>query len=153
MKRAALIWTLLLGACHNPDSALAGAGQIVGDTIPEALTEIPGDAARGESVFAEREQGHCVLCHVVAGLNVPFQGNVGPDLSLVGERLSSAELRLRIVDYQIVTPGALMPSYYRKHDLYQVQEPYVGETILSAQQVEDLVTYLSELEENVDDIG
>ena len=146
MKPFALLSLATLTACGNDPSVLVPADQIVDDTIPMPLTATPGDAARGEIVFAGREQGHCVLCHVIDSLQTPFQGNVGPDLTSVGNRLTPAQLRLRIVDYQIFRPGTLMPSYYRKHDLYQVQEDYDGTTILTAQQVEDLVSYLSQLE-------
>lgn len=153
MKHITLILALVLCACSEADTALIGSAQIVGDTIPAPLTNSPGNARRGKTVFAEREQGHCVLCHEVSGLDVPFQGNIGPALTEVGTRLNPAQLRLRIVDYQFVTPGTLMPSYYRNHDLYQVQEDYAGETILSAQQVEDLVAYLSQLEEDTNNNG
>lgn len=153
MKPALLFGALMLAACNGAAPSLIEPEGIVGDAIPEPLTELSADAARGERVFAERDQGHCVLCHVVSGLDAPFQGNIGPDLSQVGARLSAGQLRLRIVDYQIVSPGALMPSYFRNHDLYQVQNDYLGETILSAQQVEDLVAYLSALEGDVDETG
>ena len=118
--------------------------QIVGDAIPTRLSADPGLAERGREIFIDRERGHCVLCHAVDGLEAEFQGNVGPDLSSVGDRLSPGQLRLRIVDYQIVRPGTLMPSYYRIHDLYQVADQYQDEPILTAKEVEDLVTYLSE---------
>jgi len=153
MKPALLFGALMLAACNGAAPSLNDPANIVGDAMPEPLTEVPSDAARGDRVFAERDQGHCVLCHIVSGLDVPFQGNIGPDLSQVGSRLSAGQLRLRIVDYQIVSPGALMPSYFRNHDLYQVQNDYLGETILSAQQVEDLVAYLSTLEGDVDETG
>ncbi len=38
-----------------------------------------------------------------------------------------------------------MPSYYRTDDLYQVGDAYLGEPVLQAQQVEDLVAYLGQL--------
>ena len=132
-----------LVACGAPEPSLISASQIEGDTIPLALTAVPGDAGRGKTVFESREIGHCVLCHAVDALTAEFQGNVGPDLSLVGDRLNEGQLRLRIVDYQIVRPGTLMPSYYRIHDLYQVGEAFEGAPILTAQEVEDLVGYLS----------
>lgn len=135
---------LALASCGGSAPTLLDRHEIVGDAIPDALTPVPGSAERGQEVFVGREQGHCVLCHAVETLDAEFQGNVGPDLSLVGQRLSPGQLRLRIVDYQIVRPGTLMPSYYRIHDLYQVADDYQGEPILSAQDVEDLVTYLSE---------
>lgn len=153
MKPLALACLVTLTGCGKDPSALVPADQIFGDTIPSPLTALPGDPENGVLIFADRDQGHCVLCHVVDGLQTPFQGNVGPDLSAVGARLSEAQLRLRIVDYQIFRPGTLMPSYYRKHDLYQVQSDYDGTTILTAQEVEDLVSYLSQLELDPSDDG
>jgi len=135
---------LALASCGDAPPRLVTQAQIVGDAIPSALSEDLGDASRGESVFIDRERGHCVLCHAIEGLKAEFQGNVGPDLSAVSERLSPGQLRLRIVDYQIVRPGTLMPSYYRIHDLYQVADEYQDQPILTAIEVEDLVAYLSE---------
>ena len=135
---------LALSACGDADPRLVTNTQIVGDAIPLPLSEELGVAERGRNVFIDRESGHCVLCHANGGLEAEFQGNVGPDLSTVGERLSPGQLRLRIVDYQIVRPGTLMPSYYRIHDLYQVEDEYQDEPILTAIEVEDLVAYLSE---------
>jgi len=133
---------LTLSACGSEPSLISNT-PIVDDTIPAPLTDSPGEFDRGRVVFEDREQGHCVLCHQIEGLEASFQGNLGPDLTLVGERLTPAQLRLRIVDYQIVRPGTIMPSYYRHHDLYQVAEAYSDQPILTAQQVEDLVVYLS----------
>ncbi len=134
-----------LSACEGANDHLVKPRKIIGDTIPEPLTDQPGDPARGELIFSDRDQGHCVLCHVVSGLEVPFQGNVGPELTYVGDRLTSEQIRLRIVDYQIVREGTVMPSYYRIHDLYQVEEESVGSPLLAAQEVEDLVAYLDTL--------
>ncbi len=135
---------IALASCGDTGPHLVSNSQVVGDTIPKALTAVPGDAERGSDIFVDRERGHCVLCHAIEGLEAEFQGNVGPDLSLVGDRLSAGQLRLRIADYQIVRPGTLMPSYYRIHDLYQVAEAYQDDPVLTAQEVEDLVSYLSE---------
>nr|WP_156780823.1 sulfur oxidation c-type cytochrome SoxX [Hyphomonas sp. Mor2] len=140
--RMALVASLCLSACGVSEPSLISPDQITGDAINAPLSDIPGDAVRGKQVFADREAGHCILCHAVAGLDAEFQGNVGPDLSTVGDRLSAGQLRLRIVDYQIVSPGTLMPSYYRKHDLHQVGDAYSEATILSAQDIEDIVSYL-----------
>ena len=135
---------LALVSCGDTGPRLVSESQIIGDAIPAALTDLPGDAERGAEIFVDRERGHCVLCHAIEGLEAEFQGNVGPDLSLVADRLSAGQLRLRITDYQIVRPGTLMPSYYRNHDLYQVAEAYQDVPILTAQEVEDLISYLSE---------
>ena len=135
---------LALASCTDAEPQLVSEAQIVGDAIPAPLSADPGSVQNGRNIFVDRERGHCVLCHAIEGLEAEFQGNVGPDLSTVGERLSAGQLRLRIVDYQIVRPGTLMPSYYRIHDLYQVAEEFQDAPVLTAAEVEDLVAYLSE---------
>ena len=132
-----------LVACSEAGSTTGIA--ITDDRIEQPLSAQPGRADIGERVFAERNFGHCVLCHSVVGLDVPFQGNIGPDLSTVGLRLTPAQLRLRVVDYQALKPDTLMPSYYRTEGLHQVEIGQIGQTILTAQQVEDLVAYLTSL--------
>ena len=102
-----------------------------------------GDAQRGRSVFVQREQGHCVICHVVAGM-APA-GNVGPALDGVGSRLSAGQLRQRIVDITQVKPDAAMPAFHRSAGLNRVAAVYAGKTLLDAQQVEDLVAFLGGL--------
>ena len=149
MLRGFILIAACLGVvgCEDQQDGRVAGSAIIGDSISEALGGMTGNAQRGLEIFTRRELGHCVLCHRVSGLDTPFQGNAGPDLTSVGTRLDAGQVRLRIVDYQRVVPGALMPSYHRTHGLYQVAEEYRGEPILSAQQVEDLVAYLSSLKE------
>lgn len=136
-----------LAGCTDASSKHVLQASIVDDAIPEPLTGTAGNARAGAKVFAARDSGHCVLCHQVDGLETPFQGNVGPALTGVGSRLSPGQIRLRIVDYEVVQPEVLMPSYFRTDALYQVPETYAGQTILPAQSVEDLVAYLSSLKD------
>ena len=110
--------------------------EIVGDGIAEALTDRRGDARNGRAVFVDRDRGHCLLCHAVASIDEPFQGTIGPDLSAVGDRLSSAQLRLRLVDPTRLNADTIMPAYYRVHDLNRVGEAYVGKPVLDAQEIE-----------------
>lgn len=117
------------------------------DVIKNPLGGKRGDAARGEIIFAARDGGHCVLCHMSETSDAEFQGNLGPDLSAVGARLSPAQLRLRIVDYDRLLPGATMPSYYRTDDLAQVAPEFSGQTLLDEQDIEDIIAYLSALKE------
>ena len=116
--------------------------QIIGDAIVVPLTELPASAEIGERIFVSRESGHCVLCHQVEGLDAPFQGDIGPELSDVGDRLSPAQLRLRIgqFDSQCANHHA---AYYRREHLHRVASAYEGETVLTALQIEHLVAYLS----------
>lgn len=146
MKTAALaglLPLLCLYACGQPeDNRLASPVRIVGDAIPDPLTAVPGDPARGLQIFTSREEGHCVLCHAVAGLDAEFQGNVGPPLTGIGARLTAGQIRYRIVDAQSIWPDTVMPSYYRTGGLRQVGDAYRGAPALSAEQIEDLVAYL-----------
>lgn len=119
---------------------------VVADTLPQALAAQPGSPAAGQALFVSRDDGHCVLCHRVRDLNAPFQGDVGPDLSAVGARLTPEQLRLRIVDASLLNPNTIMPPYYRVAGLNQVAAEYRGRPALSAVQVEHLVAYLSTLE-------
>ena len=115
----------------------------VGDAIPKPLAAEPGDAARGRSIVVNRDQGACTLCHEVPG-ETRF-GNVAPPLAGVGAKLSAGQLRLRVADSSRVSPDTPMPAYYRTEGLRQVAAAYRGKTILSAQQVEDVVAYLATL--------
>jgi len=112
------------------------------DSLPTPLTAQSGDIARGRALFASREGGHCVLCHQLDGLEVAFQGNLGPSLNNIGARFSPAQLRMRIVDYDRIKPGVAMPSYYRQDGLNQVEDRFVNQTVLSAQDIEDIIAYL-----------
>ena len=115
---------------------------IAGDTIPEPLTAQPGSAAAGKLVIEDRKLGNCLSCHAMA---VPDedQGNVGPDLHTVGSRLKPAQLRLRVVNMKDVDPLTIMPAYYRVDGLHDVSKAFAGKPILTAQQIEDVVAFLS----------
>ena len=85
------------------------------------------------------------------GLDADFQGDVGPALTGVGNRLTAGQIRLRVADAQSVWPQTVMPSYYRTGGLHQVGHAYQGKPALTAQQIEDLVAYLSGLKGKDDD--
>ena len=52
-----------------------------------------GDASLGKKIFFERQDVQCIRCHKLAGTG----GEVGPDLTGVGARLTRAELLESIV--------------------------------------------------------
>lgn len=126
---------------------LISPGQIEGDAIPQPLADHVGSPPAGQLVFTDRESGHCTLCHRVADLDEEFQGNVGPDLSGIGDRLTTGQLRLRIADISAIMPHSVMPSYYRVTGLNQVKDGYQRAPILSSTQIEDLVAYLASLKD------
>lgn len=115
-----------------------------GDAIVQPLTTVAGDAVRGREVVTGRE-GNCLLCHAAPESGERFMGNVAPPLSGVGTRLSSGQLRLRVVDPTLLKRDVAMPAYYRTQKLDIVAEPFRGKPVLTAQQVEDVVTYLGTL--------
>ena len=119
--------------------------RIVNGAIPTPLTDQPGDAERGRRIVLDREGGDCVICHVMPLPQRQFHGTFGPPLDGVGGRYSVGELRLRLVDSKALNPNTIMPAYYRVDGLYRVHERYRGKPILTAQQVEDVVAYLSTL--------
>jgi L-cysteine S-thiosulfotransferase len=106
------------------------------------LTSEAGDPAKGRQLV--RTKGLCLSCHVMPIPEDADHGDVGPDLSGVGARYQPAELRLRVVDPKILNPDTPMPSFYKK-ELHRVQKKFEGQTILSAQEVEDVVAYLASL--------
>ena len=116
--------------------------KIVADTIPSALTPSTGDPARGRRLIEARDAANCVLCHAIPNA---LAGDLGPGLNGVGARLSIAQLRLRVVDMRRVDARTIMPSYYRTNGLTMVAAPYRGKPILTPQEVEDVVAYLSTL--------
>ena len=110
---------------------------IVGDAIPDTLTGKPGDAARGRTVVATRQQGLCLLCHSGPFPEERFQGNLAPSLAGAGGRWSEAQLRLRLVDAQRLNPDTIMPPYYKVSGLQRV----------APEQIEDVVAYLATLKD------
>jgi sulfur-oxidizing protein SoxX len=114
--------------------------------IEKSLTGKPGDPANGRKIAITSGQGNCVICHKLPIPEVAFRiGNVGPDLTEVGSRLTPAEIRMRIVNPKLLNEGTIMPAYYRVTGLNRVDKKSQGKPMLTAEQVEDLVAYLSTL--------
>jgi sulfur-oxidizing protein SoxX len=146
---AASALALTLGAALSVATSSAAselvAYEVVDDAIPQALTDQPGDPVAGRGTAINRKKGNCLACHVLPIPEETFHGEVGPDLSDVGGRLSEGELRLRIVNSKVVNEETIMPAFYRNDGLHRVLEKFQGKTILSAQEVEDVVAYLMTL--------
>ncbi len=128
-------------ACAIAFSLLVG-NAFAGDSIPASLTGAKGDPARGRAIVANRQVGLCLLCHSGPFPEERFQGNLAPDLSGVGARFSEGEIRLRIVDSTKLNPQSIMPAYYKSDGLTRVAPAFRGKTVLTAEQIEDIVAYL-----------
>lgn len=120
--------------------------KIVDGTIPESLTGKPGDPVNGKKVVVGRKKGNCLACHIMPIPEEQFHGLTGPDLHGVADRMDEAELRMRIVDPKVVSFDTMMPSFYRTGQ-HRVLEKFQGKTILSAQEVEDVIAYLMTLKD------
>ena len=145
----ALVASMVLMLATGASAAQAADGprgvaayRVVGDSIPEPLSPMPGNAQRGRLLIVARDAANCVLCHAVPEPSLRFAGDVGPSLEGVGRRLSDAQLRLRVVDIVRVSPGSAMPSYHRVEGLVNVASRYRDAPILTASEVEDVVAYL-----------
>jgi L-cysteine S-thiosulfotransferase len=121
---------------------------VVGDAIPASLTGAPGDAVRGKAIVVSRQTGLCLLCHSAPLPEEKFQGTIGPDLKGAGARYTEGQLRLRIVDSGLLVPGTIMPSYYRLDGLDRVAPAFRGKTVLTADEIEDVVAFLMTLRDD-----
>lgn len=125
---------------------IAAAGATAQDALPDSLTGAPGDPARGRAIVTDRQTGMCLLCHGGPFPEERFQGDLAPDLAGVGGRLSTAQLRLRLVDPQRLNPASLMPSYLRTEGLARVAVAQRGKPLLTPAQIEDVVAFLATLQ-------
>ena len=115
------------------------------EAIPEPLTGARGDPARGRAIVANRQVGLCLLCHSGPFPEERFQGNLAPDLAGAGRRWTEGQLRLRIVDSSRINPATIMPAYHRTEGLVRVAPAWRGKPVLTAEQVEDVVAFLTTL--------
>jgi sulfur-oxidizing protein SoxX len=131
------LWLVALGiVCAELASA---------QVLPDPLTDTPGDPARGEAIVTDPQHGLCTLCHSGPFPQVAFSGTLGPDLTGVGSRRDVASLRQQIVDSRVTNPDTIMPPYYATDGLFRVGARWQGTTLLTAQEVEDVVAYLATL--------
>ena len=137
-RRIALVLLALAGA---PCAAVAAEPE----GLAQSLGGSPGDPANGRAIVTNRQVGLCLLCHTGPFPEERFKGNLAPDLAGVGSRYSAAQLRLRLVDPARLNANSIMPSYFRTEGLTRVASVFAGKTILSGQQIEDVVAFLTTL--------
>ncbi len=119
-----------------------------GGAVTMSLSGVAGDAAAGREVFANRKLGNCLACHKNSDMSDQlFHGEVGPSLDGVASRYNEAQLRGILANSKNTFEGTVMPAFYRVDGLSRVMEKFQGKTILSAQQVEDVLAYLLTLKE------
>ncbi len=125
--------------------------------VNTSLSGEPGDPEEGRLVMVTRGLGNCIACHEVTKLKeFPFHGEVGPSLDGVGDRWTEEELRGIVADAKQMFEGSMMPSFYKRSGYIRPGNGFSGKaaapeelsTLLSAQQIEDVVAYLMTLKDN-----
>jgi len=137
---AKCILALAVGLMLHLGAATAGVSR-------DSLAIPHGDAVRGESIVTSRQLGLCLLCHSAPAGDPRVQGNLAPNLAGAGSRWSKAQLRERIANARAINPESIMPSYASTEGLNRVAQAWVGQPLLNAQQIEDVVAYLETLRE------
>jgi len=136
---------LALGLLAILNLTTVQAQMIQGDSIYESLSVESGDPVRGRAIIASRQTGLCLLCHSGPFPEERFQGNLAPDLKASVARLNAPQLRARIVNAAHFNPQTIMPAYYQTSHLNRVAPKFVGQTILSGQEIEDVISFLMTL--------
>ena len=113
-----------------------------GDAVQTALSPNPGDPIKGRAIVTSRQTGLCILCHAGPFPEERFQGNLAPDLRLSIANLSAGQLRARLVDPSQSNPNTIMPAYFRIDHLQRVAPQFAGKTVLTGQEIEDVLAYL-----------
>lgn len=115
--------------------------------VTQSLTGKPGDPKAGAKVFANKKLGNCLACHANKDMaNQLFHGEVGPALDGVASRYKPGQLRAIVVNSKAVFgPDTVMPGFYSLKVGVHVRKDLVGKTILTANEVEDVVAYLNTL--------
>lgn len=103
---------------------------------------LAGDPEKGRAIVANRQVGLCLLCHSGPFPEERFQGNLAPDLRGVGARLKEDEIRQRVIDPARFNPKTIMPAYAKTEGLTRVAPSLQGKTLLSKEQIDDVVAFL-----------
>ncbi len=114
--------------------------------IAALLLLVQLDAAQsGRRIVEDRALSACLLCHSGPFPSPHLQGTIGPSLDGVGDRLTAAQLRARLVDPKRFNPDTVMPAYGAVAGLQRVAPAYQGRPILTDEQIDQVVAFLSGL--------
>ncbi|WP_162652116.1 sulfur oxidation c-type cytochrome SoxX [Lentilitoribacter sp. Alg239-R112] len=122
---------------------------IVDGEVAMSLTGSAGNAEVGATVFGNKKLGNCLACHANKDMvKQLFHGDVGPEMDGVADRWEPQQLRAILVNSKAVFGDeTVMPGFYSLEVGQDVRKDLIGKTILSAEQIEDVIAYLSTLKE------
>ena len=103
------------------------------------------DPQHGREIFLSRQTGLCLLCHAGPSPDPGMAGNLAPDLTGVGSRLSAAELEKRLTSPEAFNPDTIMPSYSRTRGFANPAAAFEGRPLLKPEEIQDVVAYLQSL--------
>src|SRR5262252_6902918 len=117
-------------------------------TEPKKLAgPVTGDAANGQKLVADRTRGgSCLACHIMgpAG-NADLPGNVGPDLSQIGDAGREDEWLWNYVnDARVYNPASIMPPW-GTHHLFNDKE--IGDIVAFLKTLKSPATFKTELDD------
>ena len=137
---------MLGGTALNAEAVKPTQLLYVDGAVEASLTSVRGDPIAGREVAANRKLGNCLACHTNSDMaELSFHGEVGPTLDGVGERWTEAELRGIVTNSKEMFEGTIMPAFYVNEGYNRPLEKFEGKSILTAQQVEDVIAYLKTL--------
>ncbi len=140
---------LALSTAALASEVAPGAVEYGDEGVMTSLTGTAGDPVAGAETFKSRKLGNCLACHANADMSGElFHGDVGPALDGVADRWEEPMLRAIVANSkQIFTDETIMPGFYSLEVGKHLRSDLEGVTILTAQQVEDVVAYLGTLKE------
>ena len=122
--------------------------------VSSSLSGMAGNPDEGRKTM-NKGSGNCIACHQVTALeDFPFHGDVGPSLDGAADRWSEAELRGIVTNAKEMFPESVMPSFYKTEGFIRPGNAFTGKAaegaldpLLTAQQIEDVVSFLLTLKE------
>lgn len=120
-------------------------GWLAGSLVMQSFARYDGNPEAGRKLALHPDKGDCVVCHQVHPGAAEQQGNVGPPLMDVAERMSEADLFARIKDPRRFNRETLMPPYGSTNNLHRVADEFKGKPILTDEEIEDIVAWLTTL--------
>jgi len=107
----------------------------------------------GRRIVADRQLGLCLLCHPDPSPGNAPQADLAPSLADIGDRLTAAEIRARLINPGQYFPGTIMPAYGPAAGLKNVNAAFANRPILAPDQIDDVVAYLVSLKNPVPQVA
>ncbi len=146
---ATLVAAAVMGTAAFAAEVAPDAVEFTDDGVKTSLTGVAGNAEEGAKIFKGGKLGNCLACHENKAMSKElFHGNVGPSLDGVASRYTVEQLRAIIVDSKkALTEETVMPGFYSLKVGFKPREEFAGKTVLTAQEVEDVLAYVATLKE------